>query len=108
MKTLILIAVLFTGSVAWTAERPGAGSSGECAGWNKTPADVRTGIVLGWLLAIQAADALTKNTLIPHLWPTGHRAGSVVIEIDAHCARTENRGAEISEIIQQIAREKNK
>jgi hypothetical protein len=80
----------------------------ECVGWNNFIEIEKSAWLVGWLRGIMAADNLTKDLIMPDLWPTGHRVGSVVVEIDVKCRRPENKNALLSDLIQVIAREKNK
>jgi hypothetical protein len=59
--------------------------SDDCAAWKITPDYVKSGIVMGWIRGIDAADALTSEEILSRLWPKGHRVGSVVTEINVSC-----------------------
>lgn len=108
ISILFLAVVLFVGS-AWAGQAADPDYwVNTCVGWNRDSDYVRLGFVHGWLRGIEAADRVTSEVILHNLWPTGWRIGAVVIEIDVYCRRTENRNLEVAEIIQRVAREKNK
>jgi hypothetical protein len=102
-KILFLASVLFVGS-AWAAQDSARTT---CEWWNSQPELTKLDFVHGWSRAVEAADRLMKG-IGYKLVPVGHRAGSVVIEINVLCERAENRNEDLGEIIQRIAKEKNK
>jgi hypothetical protein len=105
MSILFLLAVLFVGSVG-AAERPGA-EAYSCVEWRYETN--KTSLLYGYLRGIEAADKLTSEVIMSELWPTGHRVGSVVVEIDAYCrALPQGPTVEIWDIIRRVAREKNR
>lgn len=105
IETLFLATVLFAAS-AWAAERELAAD--KCsAGTNMTEGQ-KTSFVMGWVLAVEHADMLTKGKIVSQLWPKGHRVGSVVIEIDAVCKRAEAKDIDLGALIMWIAEEKNR
>jgi hypothetical protein len=57
----------------------------DCVSWNAFSDTVRSGMVMGWLSGIQAADSQNDQEIMSKLWPSGHRVGSVVLEIIAEC-----------------------
>jgi hypothetical protein len=105
MKILFLAIVLFAGS-AWAAEYETTGY--DCAAWTEMDEMARSTFLMGWHVGAKTADALAKGNIMPLLWPTGHRLGSVKIEIDVRCEKPENRSTHLGDIIMLIALQKNR
>jgi hypothetical protein len=81
-----------------------------CTEWNGIGSTqlVKRAYLYGWLQGTEAADKLTKEVIMPDLWPTGHRVGSLELEIDVNCKRAENRNVEVGELIRRVSSQKNK
>lgn len=53
-----------------------------CLSWNRDNDYGKTDLVLGWILGVEAALTLvTMESQVKYLWPTGHRVGSVKLEL---------------------------
>jgi hypothetical protein len=104
-KTLSAIAL----SLALAAPVSAAEYKGvTCAtSWNGRSDAIQTATIVGWLSAIETADQLTNDEILSKLWPSGHRVGSVVIEVDIACERRENRERLLGAVISEIARRLN-
>lgn len=78
-----------------------------CVGWLNRSDDAQVSLILGWLLAIQAADSMTSEAIMPQLWPSGHRVGGVQLELVVACQKRENRNRSIVILLVEIAKRLN-
>jgi hypothetical protein len=103
MTTLVLLAILVGGNLY------GADGALTCTNWNSESRSSNVSLVWGWLEGLQAALALSvttsdqDNDVISMLWPTGHRVGSVVVEMDVECKKTINRNQTVQQSLKNIA-----
>jgi hypothetical protein len=103
MKTLtILLLALFLAAPGFAAENPST-----CASWNRYHENSKTQFVHGWLRGAEAADNLTPDVIMSNLWPTDHRVGSVVIEMDVECEKPTSRNGSLSQTMIRIAKRLN-
>ena len=77
-----------------------------CTEWNKMPALAKASYAQGWMEGIVSAASIVSDdkTVRDRLWPQGHRAGSVRIEIDAVCKN--NPKLAVAEAIKNVINEK--
>ena len=72
---------------------------------------MKHGIMFGFLIGIQASDAVNRKIgsdgTARQLWPQGYRVGGVVLEMDTRCAERDNRDRTITEVMFMIAMELN-
>jgi hypothetical protein len=103
------IGVLFFAAILSGGNLYGADGALTCANWNTENRSSNVSLVWGWLEGLQAALALSATTtdqdndVVSMLWPTGHRVGSVVVEMDVECKRTINRNQTLQQSLKNIA-----
>ena len=82
-----------------------------CANWNNFSVAMKHGIMFGFLIGIQASDAVNRKIgsdgAATQLWPQGYRVGGVVLELDTRCAGSDNLERTITEVMFMIAMELN-
>src|SRR5262245_48635565 len=72
-----------------------------CTEWNKMPGLAKASYAQGWM---EAASITSDTTVRDRLWPQGHRAGSVRIELDTACKN--NPKLPVAEAMKNIIDEK--
>src|SRR5215468_10028917 len=81
---------------------PGTSWGLNCTDWNKMPGLAKASYAQGWM---EAASIVSDDTTVrDRLWPQGHRAGSVRIELDVVCKN--NPTLPVAEAMKNIIREK--
>jgi hypothetical protein len=117
MKSIMTL-ILMTALTYGTALDSETDNLDTCDMWNRMDRSAKSGFVFGWARAAKAAgvvaDTYVKTSTVPKvnfgvetiidkiLWPTGHRFGSLIIEISAECAGPEKHKQSITESIQKI------
>jgi len=108
VRCILFLVVLFVG-----VARAQEDSWTKCDGWNTTATPIKLAYIEGWGSGVAASDLFVEKIISPNylrnfLWPRGHQAASVMVEIDTKCQLAGNRNQYIAVIIAQIAKEKNK
>jgi hypothetical protein len=122
MRTLSVLILLTALNIA-SANAAEPDDLDSCATWNTMDRSAKGGFVLGWAKGVKSAgviaDEFVKTRTVPKvgfgvesiidkvLWPTGHRFGSVIIELNVECSKSENLKQSISGSIVEIARRLN-
>ena len=92
--SLLMVLILVPGA-SW-------GQFLNCTDWNKMPGLAKASYAQGWM---EAASIVSDDTTVrDRLWPQGHRAGSVRIELDAACKN--NPKLPVAEAMKNIIDEK--
>jgi hypothetical protein len=99
MKNLLCaVAVSMALAVPGYAAEPDTRS---CAYWLSLNDYGQNMYLVGWMDAMETADRLTGDVIVPSMWPQGHRVGGVRIEVTVQCKR--KRTDSIADVISAIA-----
>lgn len=106
-----LVIVVVLGLLIATRLQAAEPDTDSCVNWNNFSVPMKHGIMFGFLIGIQASDAVNRKIgsdgTARQLWPQGYRVGGVVLEMDTRCAERDNRDRTITEVMFMIAMELN-
>ena len=108
MRKIALVVVLVAVFVPAAGAQEWPEGRFTCKHWSRMTEMEKVFFVAGYMGGVESAAIISRDPFIVEaLWPTGHRVGSVVIEIDVACKEDRFATAYLEVVIGAIAAKKN-